>query len=89
MLTELPVIGLPSDSYAFNNAMYVSPELFQKLGGENPESLVYLEIKDFILPIKGDKKIPSGQIAMGGIQRQMMRISKIDKLSPKGKSSAL
>eukprot|EP00830_Metopus_es_P021596 TRINITY_DN911_c0_g1_i2.p1 TRINITY_DN911_c0_g1~~TRINITY_DN911_c0_g1_i2.p1 ORF type:complete len:722 (-),score=166.03 TRINITY_DN911_c0_g1_i2:42-2207(-) len=41
------------------------------------------ELKDFILPVKGDKKIPTGQIAMGNLHRQMMRISKIDSPVPK------
>ena len=84
MQAGLAVAGLPNDSYAFTNSLYVTTELFQKMGGENPESLVYLELKDFVLPVKGDKKIPQNQIALGNFHRMMMKISKIDTLNPKG-----
>lgn len=89
MIPALQVGGLPNDSYAFSNALYVHPDLFRQLGGENPETLVYLELKDFILPVKGDKKIPTGQIAMGNLHRQMMRISKIDTPVPKSKETCV
>lgn len=90
MQDKIPTLSigpLPNDSYAFTNALYVSADLYQQIGGENPESLVYFEIKDFILPVRGDKKIPKNQLAIGSCQRQMMKISKIDQVNPKGKTS--
>ena len=88
MKSGLAVVGLPSDSYAFNNMIYVSPELFTSMGGENPEGVAYIELNDFILPVKGDKKVPRETIAVGNFHRMMMKISKIDKLNPKGNSSS-
>ncbi len=84
MQKGLAVTGLPSDSYAFNNCLYVSPSLFATFGGENPENGVYLELNGFILPVKGESRVSPNQISIGSIHRQMMRISKIDSLNPKG-----
>jgi len=83
MKAGLGVAGLPNDAYAFNNTIYINADVFGKMVGENPEGNVYIELKGFILPLKGDKKIPPNQIAIGNVQRTMMRISKVDELSPK------
>ena len=83
MRAGLAVIGLPTDSHAFHNAIYINQDALTKLGGENPESNVYFDLKGFILPVKGDNRIAPNQIAMGNLHRTMMKISKIDELSPK------
>jgi len=83
MKSELAVVGLPSDSHAFENCLFINSNELDKLRGENPENPVYLDLKGYILPAKGDPRIAPNQIAMGNVQRMMMKISKIDSLSPK------
>eukprot|EP00826_Nyctotherus_ovalis_P023979 TRINITY_DN1848_c0_g1_i7.p1 TRINITY_DN1848_c0_g1~~TRINITY_DN1848_c0_g1_i7.p1 ORF type:complete len:747 (+),score=237.39 TRINITY_DN1848_c0_g1_i7:194-2434(+) len=81
-LKNLAVIGLPNDSYAFNNALYINQAVYTRLCSENPESAIYFELKGFVLPVKGDNMIKPNTLSLGNIQRMMMKISKIDTLSP-------
>jgi len=81
-LKNLDVTALPSDAHAFHNALYINQETYADLAKENPESFIYFELKGFVLPVKGNPKIKPNSISMGQIQRVMLKVSKIDKLSP-------
>jgi hypothetical protein len=78
---ELQVTGLPGDNYALTNKVYISPTLMNSLAPG--QELLYFNIKNFIVSVAPDKKIKDGKIGLGNLHRQMMRISKIDKLYPK------
>lgn len=72
---------LPSNEYAFKNMLFMNPEDFQYYlqhnGNRKP---VFVKVKTMILRLEALDSINVGEVAASSIQKEAMRISKIDNI---------
>lgn len=69
---------LPSNEYAYHNAIFVNPADFDKLDLYRYSNRYFVQIKQFVLELKRLPEIPVGEFAASSLQKDMLRISKID-----------
>jgi len=67
---------LPSNEFAYKNAVFLNPSDYQKFSNSN--RTCFVQIKQFILELKPLSDIPEGEFAASSLQKDMLRISKID-----------
>ena len=73
--------ALPSNIFAFRHSVFLNPFDFEDLKiQQKKESVVYVEIKGFIVQVEELKDINEGNIGISSLFRSMMEISKIDKV---------
>jgi|LauGreDrversion4_2_1035121.scaffolds.fasta_scaffold1975197_1 hypothetical protein len=67
---------LPGNEFALKNAIFVSPSDYQKYSKSSRKCFV--QIKQFIFELLPTDQMPDGQFGASALQKDMLRISKID-----------
>jgi vesicle-fusing ATPase len=70
---------LPSNDYAFKNMLFVHPQDFKEFLAQNGNrEPVYVEVKNHVLRLAPLDSIGIGEFGASALQKEAMRISKID-----------
>lgn len=84
---ELSVVKAPDNSLAFTNCVYVNAAQFAQLaeGSTTPAAEIAAHglpcyVKDFIYQVRGDERVPAGQIAPNGYQRREANLALSDRV---------
>lgn len=70
---------LPSNDYAFKNMLFVHPDAFKNFFSQNGNrEPVFVEVKNFVLRLAPLDSIGVGEFGASSLQKDAMKISKID-----------
>jgi hypothetical protein len=67
---------LPNNEYAYRNAIFLNPADYARFSSS--KRICFVMIKAFVLELQPLQEIPEGEFAASSLQKDMLRISKID-----------